>query len=56
MNRRSRGGPAPFPDLGTKRNGHGLIYEKSSHETLQPVLRWLDEHVNLQADPEEVHA
>ena len=33
-----------------------LIYEKISYEILQPVLRWLDEHVNLQAEPEEVHA
>ena len=30
--------------------------QENSDETLQPVLRWLDEHVNLQADPEEVHA
>ncbi len=31
-----------LPDLGIRGNGHGLIYEKNSDETIQPVLQWLD--------------
>ena len=38
-----------LPDLGIHGNGHGLIYERNSDEALQPVLRWLDEHINLKA-------
>ncbi len=34
-----------LPDYGIYGNGHGLIYERNSDEALQPVLRWLDEHV-----------
>ena len=33
-----------LPDLGIHGNGHGLIYEKNSDATIQPVLRWLEEH------------
>ena len=43
-----------LPDRGIYGNGHGLIYEKNSDETLQPVLCWLDEYVNLRADLKEV--
>ena len=31
-----------LPDLGIHGNGHGLIYEKNSDETIKPVLRWLE--------------
>ncbi len=31
-----------LPDLGIHGNGHGLIYEKNSDQTIQPVLRWLE--------------
>ena len=34
-----------LPDLGIHGNGHGLIYEKNSDETIQPVLKWLDRNV-----------
>lgn len=30
-----------LPDHGVFGNGHGLIYEKNSDATLQPVLAWL---------------
>lgn len=30
-----------LPDQGVRGNGHGLIYEKNSDQTLAPVLRWL---------------
>ena len=39
-----------LPDLGIHGNGHGLIYEKNSDETIQPVLQWLD---NLSATRKE---
>ena len=35
-----------LPELGIHGNGHGLIYEKNSDETIQPVLQWLDAHVS----------
>ncbi len=35
-----------LPDFGVFGNGHGLIYEKNSDETLAPVLHWLDIHVS----------
>ena len=35
-----------LPDLGINGNGHGLIYEKNSDETIKPVLAWLDRTVN----------
>ena len=31
-----------LPDFGVLGNGHGLIYEKNSDETLAPVLNWLN--------------
>lgn len=34
-----------LPDFGVLGNGHGLIYEKNSDQTLAPILRWLDTHV-----------
>ena len=34
-----------LPDFGILGNGHGLIYEKNSDEALQPVLRWMEEHI-----------
>ena len=34
-----------LPDHGVTGNGHGLIYEKNSDEALQPVLAWLEAHV-----------
>ena len=34
-----------LPDLGILGNGHGLIYEKNSDQTIQPVLQWLDSNV-----------
>ena len=33
-----------LPDHGVLGNGHGLIYETNSDQTLQPVLRWLTAH------------
>ena len=35
-----------LPDVGVFGNGHGLIYEKNSDETLAPILDWLKEHVS----------
>jgi pimeloyl-ACP methyl ester carboxylesterase len=35
-----------LPDHEIKGNGHGLIYEKNSDETIKPVLAWLDRAVN----------
>ncbi len=35
----------PLPALGIHGNGHGLIYEKNSDETIQPVLKWLETNV-----------
>ena len=35
-----------LPDHGVHGNGHGLVYEKNSDQALEPVLHWLDEHVN----------
>jgi pimeloyl-ACP methyl ester carboxylesterase len=31
-----------LPSFGVHGNGHGLIYERNSDETLQPVLTWLE--------------
>ncbi len=39
-----------LPDLGMFGNGHGLIYERNSDETIQPVLRWLED---LTATPKQ---
>ena len=45
-----------LPDLGIRGNGHGLIYEKNSDETIQPVLRWLATHAaNARTKPEHTH-
>ena len=33
-----------LPDFGITGNGHGLIYEKNSDLTLQPVLEWLEQY------------
>jgi pimeloyl-ACP methyl ester carboxylesterase len=30
-----------LPDLGIYGNGHGLIFEANSHETIKPVARWI---------------
>ena len=35
-----------LPDHGVYGNGHGLIYEKNSDQTLQPVLLWLEAHAH----------
>ncbi len=35
-----------LPDQGIHGNGHGLIYERNSDETIRPVLEWLDRKVN----------
>ena len=39
-----------LPDFGIHGNGHGLIYEKNSDETIKPVLRWLDNLAATQKD------
>lgn len=37
-----------LPDFGIRGNGHGLIYELNSDQTLQPVLDWLDKKIPQQ--------
>lgn len=37
-----------LPDHGVYGNGHGLIYEKNSDATLQPVLAWLERQLEKQ--------
>ena len=39
-----------LPDLGIHGNGHGLIYEKNSDQTIQPVLEWLDRKLKATED------
>lgn len=34
-----------LPDYGVLGNGHGLIYERNSDQTLAPVLAWIDRQV-----------
>lgn len=42
-----------LPDHGVTGNGHGLIYEKNSDEALQPVLRWIADHIERAARPNQ---
>ena len=37
-----------LPDHSVLGNGHGLIYERNSDAALQPVLRWLEAHVEAE--------
>ncbi len=38
-----------LPDYGVLGNGHGLIYEKNSDETLAPILKWIHEQAAKRA-------
>lgn len=35
-----------LPVHGVHGNGHGLIYKKNSDAALEPILRWLEQHVS----------
>ena len=45
-----------LPDRGIYGNGHGLIYERNSDETIKSVLEWLDREVNSIALPDATGA